>query len=271
MLKPLLKCRTGFLTQLVLVVMLGVGLSGCGGFFDKEEDPTRNWSAQQLYNTGKDSLEEGDFEKAIEFYQKLDTRFPFGPLAQQAQMETAYAYYRSNESASAVAAADRFIKLNPRHPNVDYAYYIKGLARFDQGRGFIDKLSPLDPSQRDPGSALESFQDFSELVTRFPNSRYAKDARSRMLFLRNNLAKHEMHVANYYMRRGAYVAAANRAKYVIENYDQAPSIPEALVLMAKAYKVLGLNELSSDAVRVLKLNHPQHPGITEVEALTLTN
>jgi outer membrane protein assembly factor BamD len=174
-------------------------------------------------------------------------------------------------NAGKAALDDGVIKLNPRHPNVDYAYYVKGLARFDQGRGFLDRISPLDPSQRDPGRALESFEDFSVLVNRFPNSRYAKDARKRMLYLRNNLAKHELHVANYYMRRGAYVAAANRAKYVVENYDRAPSVPRALVVMSKAYKVLGLTDLSDDVVRVLRLNYPEHPGVKEIEALTITD
>lgn len=258
------------LLRIGLLTLICVALAGCG-LFGKEFDPTEGWNAQRLYNAGKVALDDGDYAKAVEFYQKLETRYPFGPFAQQAQLESAYAYYKQSEPASAIAAADRFIKLNPQHPHVDYAYYVKGLTQFNQGRGLIDRLAPIDPSQRDPGSALESFEDFAELVRRFPNSRYAKDAQSRMLFLRNNLAKHELHVANYYLRRGAYVAAANRAKYVVENYDRAPAVPEALVLMAKAYRVLGLDELSADAVRVLRLNYPKHPGIAEVETLELTN
>ncbi|MEM7408531.1 MAG: outer membrane protein assembly factor BamD [Pseudomonadota bacterium] len=254
--------------RLALAALALVYLSGCG-LFGKEEDPTRNWSEQRLYQAGKSALEGGDYEKAIDFYQKLETRYPFGPFAQQAQLESSFAYYKTSEPASAVAAADRFIKLNPQHPNVDYAYYMKGLAQFDQGRGFIDRISPMDPSQRDPGSALASFEDFQELVQRYPNSRYAKDARQRMLYLRNNLARYELHVANYYMRRGAFVAAANRAKYVIENYDEAPAVPEALAVMAKAYKVMGLNDLSAVALRVLILNFPDDPRIAEVESLQL--
>jgi outer membrane protein assembly factor BamD len=252
----------------LLVGVIVVSVSACG-LFDKEEDVTRNWSAQRLYSTGKTEFEGGNWPTAIEFYEKLETRYPFNPFTMQAQLETAYAYYKVSEPASSVAAADRFIKLYPQHPSVDYAYYIKGLAQFDQGRGFLDRLSQLDPSQRDPGAALESFEDFSELVRRFPNSRYAKDARTRMLFLRNNLAKHEVHVANYYMRRNAFVAAANRAKYVIENYDRSPAVPEALVIMAKAYRILGLENLSEDAVRVLELNYPDHPGLQEVDTLNL--
>jgi outer membrane protein assembly factor BamD len=254
--------------RLGIVVLGCVAMAGCG-LFGKEFDPTEGWNAQRLYNAGKVALDDGDYSKATEFYQKLETRYPFGPFAQQAQLESVYAYYKMSEPASAIAAADRFIKLNPQHPHADYAYYLKGLTQFDQGRGLIDKVAPIDPSQRDPGSALESFEDFAELVRRFPNSRYTKDAQRRMLFLRNNLARHEMHVANYYLRRGAYVAAANRAKYVVENYDRAPAVPDALVLMAKTYRVLGLDELSADAVRVLKLNHPEHPGISEVQKLQL--
>ena len=271
MLKTELSWHGFAIARLAMITTLALSLSGCASFLDEEKDPILDWPAQRLYNAGKAALDDGDYEKAVEFYQKLDTRFPFGPLAQQAQMETAYAHYKNNEPASAVAAADRFLKLNPRHSNVDYAYYVKGLARFDQGRGFLDRISPLDPSQRDPGKALESFEDFSALVNRFPKSRYAKDARNRMLYLRNNLAKHELHVANYYMRRGAYVAAANRAKYVIENYDRAPSVPRALVVMAKAYKVLGLTDLSDDAVRVLRLNYPEHHGVKEIEELKITD
>ena len=258
--------RSGLRIGLVLLGCLA--MAGCG-LFGKEYDPTENWNAQRLYNAGKLALDDGDYSKAVEFYQKLETRYPFGPFGQQAQLESVYAYYKLSEPASAIAAADRFIKLNPQHPNVDYAYYLKGLTQFDQGRGLVDRLAPIDPSQRDAGSALESFEDFAELARRFPNSRYTKDAQSRMLYLRNNLAKHEMHVANYYMRRGAYVAAANRAKYVVENYDRAPAVPDALVLMAKAYRVLELDELSADAVRVLKLNYPEHAGISEVQKLEL--
>ena len=256
------------LRAVAVLFLIVTTLSACG-LFGKDDDVTRNWSAQRLYSAGKTALNDGDWKTAVEFYEKLETRYPFNPFSRQAQVETAYAFYKLSEPASAVAAAARFIKLNPQHPNVDYAYYIRGLAQFDQGRGFLDRLSSLDASQRDPGAAMQSFEDFSELVRRFPNSRYSKDARNRMLFLRNNLAKHEVHVANYYMRRKAFVAAANRAKYVIENYDTSPAVPDALVIMAKAYRILGLSDLSGDAVRVLKLNYPEHPGLQEVESLKI--
>lgn len=256
--------------RLAALLVMVLTLGGCG-FFGEEPDPTLGWSAQRLYNAGKTSLDNGSYEAALEYYQKLETRFPFGAYSTQAQLEAAYAYYKKSEPASSVAAADRFIRLHPQHPNVDYAYYMKGLAQFDQGRGFVDNLLPMDPSQRDPGLALQSFEAFSELVRRYPDSRYVKDASQRMLYLRNNLAQHEIHVANYYMRRGAFVAAANRAKYVVENYDTSPAVPDALVIMAQAYRVLEMKDLSADALRVLKLNYPEHPGIAQVETLKLTN
>lgn len=250
---------TGFVLALTLV-------AGCASW-GKEQDKTRDWSAERLYEEAKLNMENGDYETAIDYYQKLESRFPFGRLAQQAQLDIAYAYYKYDEPASAIAATDRFIKLHPRHPNVDYAYYLKGLVHFTQGRSFFDRFFPRDMSLRDPGAARESFEAFSELVRRFPNSRYAEDASQRMVYLKNMLAQHEIHIANYYMRRGAYVAAANRARYVVENFQRTPVIPEALTVMAKAYTVMGLDELAADSVRVLRLNYPNYEGLSEIEAM----
>lgn len=249
--------------HLLLVALL---LTGCG-FFGEKEDKTRNWTAVRLYNEAKSQMENGNFETAIDYYEKLESRFPFGVYSQQAQLDVAYAYYKYDEPASAIAAADRFIKLHPRHPNVDYAYYLKGLVHFSEGKGLLDRFLPRDRSRRDPGAARQAFDAFSELVRRFPDSKYAEDAAQRMVFLKNTLAQHEVYVANYYMRRGAYVAAANRARYVVENYQRTPAVPDALLVMAKAYKVMGLNDLATDAMRVLKHNYPDHEGITEVENL----
>jgi outer membrane protein assembly factor BamD len=242
-------------------------VSGCA-YWGKEEDKTRDWSAQRLYQEAKLNMDNGDYETAIDFYQKLESRFPFGTSAQQAQLDIAYAYYKFDEPASAIAAADRFIKLHPRHPNVDYAYYLKGLVHFTQGKSFFDRFFPRDMSLRDPGAATEAFEAFSELVRRFPNSKYAKDASQRMVYLKNMLAQHEIHVANYYMRRGAYVAAANRARYVVENFQRTPAVPEALAVMAKAYTVMGLDQLAADSVRVLRLNYPNYDGLAEINALS---
>ncbi len=256
------------LERAVVSVLATVLLSGCGLFAEKP-DPTANWSAQRLYSAAKLSLNEGDYELAIDYYSKLESRYPFGPLAQQGLLELAYVYYKYQEPESAIATADRFIRLYPTHPGVDYAYYLKGLTNFNRGRGFWDRFVRKKASYRDPGSSTQAFRDFAELTRRFPDSRYAEDARRRMVYLKNTLAEYEINVANYYMRRGAYLAAVNRAQHVVENYPGTPAVPDALVIMAKGYKVMGLEELSSDSLRVLKLNYPENPGITEVEQLVL--
>ena len=249
--------------MLALVFALVTGCSWIG----EEQDLTKDWSAVRLYTAAKERLENKDYEQAIDYYEKLESRYPFGPHSQQAQLDLTYAYYKSDDPASAIAAADRFIKLHPRHPNVDYAYYIKGLANYVKTGGFVSRLVSKDYSKRDTGAAVEAFRDFNELTRRFPNSKYAQDAAQRMLYLKNTLAMHEVHVANYYLGRGAYVAAANRARYVVENYQRTPAMPDALVILAKSYKVMQLPELSEDAVRVLELNYPGHPGIQEVAEL----
>ena len=248
---------------LLLLALLGAS-SGCSLIPD-QIDQTENWSASKFYSEAKKSLSEGDYEEAIQYYETLESRFPFGKYAQQAQVEIAYAYYKYDEPASAIAAADRFIKLHPRHPHVDYLYYLKGLVNFNAGKDLISKYIPQDPTQRDPGAARASFDDFSILVRKYPNSKYSADSRQRMLFLRNNLSEYEIHVANYYMSRDAYIAAANRAKYVVENYQKTTAIPKALSIMAKAYKLMGLQDLSDDALRVLKLNFPDHPELAVIE------
>ena len=260
--------RISLLTALLLSVV-----SGCG-ILKEKSDPTKTWSAQRLYDSAKTSLNAGDYETAIDHYEKLESRFPFGTFAQQAQLELAYAYYKYEEPASSLAAADRFIKLYPSHPSIDYAHYLKGLVNFNRGKGLvssiIERYIPSDDSQRDTSALREAFEDFGEVVEHHPNSQYAKDAERRMIYLRNTLAQHEVHVANYYIKREAYVAAANRAKFVVENYQRTPQVAEALAIMAKCYKILALDDLSEDALRVLKLNFPTHPGIAEVEGLVLT-
>ncbi|NIR30737.1 MAG: outer membrane protein assembly factor BamD [Gammaproteobacteria bacterium] len=249
--------------RFLLLLPLLAGVSACG-IFTNNEDPTAEWSAKRLYDEARGALDTGNYQSAIEYYEKLDSRYPFGPYAQQGHMEIVYAYYKGDEPASAIAAADRFIKLHPRHPHVDYVYYIKGLTNFNQGKGVLQGILPTDDSQRDPGAARQAFEDFSELVQRFPDSEYTADAAQRMVYLRNNLAKYELHVASYYMRRKAYVAAANRARYVIENYQRTPSVSDALVLMANAYREMELYDLAADALRVLELNYPEHSAIPEL-------
>lgn len=236
--------------SLMLVVLL---LSGCG-LLPEEDDRTRDWSAQRLYQEAQDAMSVADYELAADYYSKLEARYPFGEYAMQAQINIAYAYYRDGNAEAALAAADRFIRLYPNHSATAYAYYLKGLVNFNRDLGFLVRYAPIDSSQRDAGAALESFADFAELVRKFPDTEYAQDAVERMLFLRNNLARYELHVADYYMDRGAYVSAVNRAQYVIDNYPRTPTVKPALELMAGAYDQLGMPELAADARRVLALN-----------------
>lgn len=223
------------------------------------DDPTSGLNAKQIYEKASAQLKDGDYETAIKFYERLEARFPYGQYAERAQMEIAYAYYKDNEQESAILAANRFIKLHPNHPNVDYMYYMRGLASYDLTKSFLDNLFNVDPTERDPKAARRSFEYFAELIKKFPKSRYAKDAVKRMIAIRNGLAKYEVHVANYYLSRGAYLAAANRSKYVVENYQRTPAVADALAIMVQAYTKLGMKDLAADARRVLELNYPNHP------------
>ncbi len=244
------------------IISLLSGLIACASL---SEDQTAGWSAERLYQEAREALDNGEYERAIENYTKLESRYPYGRYAQQSQLETIYAHYKAGESSSAVAAADRFIKFHPRHASVDYAYYLRGLATFSQSKSFLSRFVDMDPAERDPAGVRESFNYFKELVNRFPNSRYTPDAIKRMTQLRNTLAYHEVHAAAYYLKRGTYLAAANRAKYVLENYQKATAIPDALVIMVKAYRKMELNDLAADALRVLELNYPEHSGLAELK------
>jgi outer membrane protein assembly factor BamD len=235
------------------LLVLVLFLSGCG-IFGEDKDETVDWSAQRLYSEATEALDDGDYERAVELYEKLEARYPFGTYATQAQLNIAYAYYRYDEPESALAAVDRFLRLYPNHEATAYAQYLRGLINFNRGLSFMDRLIPTDKSQRDPGAALDSFNDFGEVVRRFPDTNYAEDARRRMLHLRNNLARYEIHVANYYMKRGAYIAAANRANYVVENFQRTPAVKDALEIMIAAYAELEMPDLAADAQRVLALN-----------------
>jgi len=244
------------------VALFALLLAACS-FVDKH-DPKSGWSAEKLYRDAKDALDGGQYDLAIKRYETLEARFPYGRYSQQGQLEIAYAYYKQNEQASAVAATERFVKLHPHHPNVDYAHYLKGLAYFNEDLGLLGRVARQDRTERDPKSAQESFDAFKELVQRFPDSRYAPDALARMKYLVNALASHEVHVARYYMKRGAYVAAANRAQYALKNYPQAPAQQEALLIMIQAYDVLGMPELRNDAERILRRNFPDSAQLKDM-------
>ena len=232
-------------------------LTGCASSGDIDDD-TYGMPVAQLYQEAKNLLTKGDYATAIQYYEKLESRFPYGTYAERARIEVSYAYYKDSQPETAIIAADRFIKLHPNHQHVDYAYYLRGLASFDNSISFMDKLFDQEPSERDPKSVRKAFKYFAELIQRFPKSRYLADSIKRMKELRENLARYEVHVANYYQRRGAHLAAANRAKYIVENYQGSKSIPDALALMTHSYRKLGMHDLASDALRVLELNHPDH-------------
>ncbi|GAB4177426.1 MAG: outer membrane protein assembly factor BamD [Rhodocyclaceae bacterium] len=233
-------------------------LGGCG-VFGEPKDETAGWSAQKLYTEAKSLMAEGSYEKAVKLFETLEARYPFGRYAQQAQLEIAYSYYRNNDRASAVAACDRFIKLHPNHPNVDYAYYLKGLALFHDDAGLLGFLAPQDPSERDSKAARESFEVLRELVVRFPSSRYARDAQARAGYLVNAMASYEVAVANYYLRRGAHVAAVNRAQAAVKQFPEAPATEKALFILVKSYDAMGLDDLRDDAERVMRRNFPNSP------------
>jgi len=238
-----------------LAVILALLLCACG-LLPEVKDETSGWSADKLYAEAKDEIARAGYTNAIKYLEKLEARYPYGRYAQQAQIELAYVYYKDGDQASAIAACDRFIKLHPNHANVDYVYYLKGLVNFNEDLGLMGKLSRQDLTERDPKAARESFDAFRELVTRYPESKYRPDGIARMKYLVNALASHEVHVARYYMKRGAYVAAANRAQYALLNYAQAPAVEEALFVMVKAYDALGLTDLRDDADRVMHKNFP---------------
>ncbi len=239
-----------------LAVLFVLLLAGCG-ILPEQKDETADWSADKLYSEAHDAMGEGSYDKAVKLYEKLESRFPYGRYAQQAQIDIAYAYYKQDETASAISACDRFIKLHPNHPHVDYMHYLKGLANFNGDLGLLGNVSMQDQSERDPKAARESFDAFKELVTRFPESKYAADGAARMKYLVNAMASHEVHVAKYYLRRGAYVAALNRAQTALREYPDAPAGEEALFVMVKAYDSLAMDQLRDDAERVMRKNFPK--------------
>ncbi len=247
-----------------LFAILIIGLSGCASI---ESDLPEKWAVERLYNEGVDALQHEDYNFAIEYFEMMESRFPFEPLTQQAMMMNAFAYYKASDPESAIATADRFIKLYPTHPEVDYAYYVRGLAHFHSRDSFMDDLFDVDPAKRDPESVQRSFNYFAELVNRFPDSQYVDDARQRMQFLRNSLARYEVHVARYYLKRGAYIAAVNRSKEVLEKFNGTPATADALTAMIEAYLNLKHYDLAEDALSVLKHNYPKHPEITKFRQL----
>jgi outer membrane protein assembly factor BamD len=265
------------LIKFLFICCLGWSLQGCEtlkNFTSTDadtEDEYVDWNSEKFRREAKTAVEAGNYEKAIKLYEALESRYPFGDESAQTQLDIAYAYYKNNDPDSAIAAVERFIKTNPRSPSVDYAYYLKGLVNYNRGIGFIDRFLPTDISQRDPGSARDAYENFADLIRRFPESKYVPDARQRMIALKNNLAMHEVHVARFCMKRKAYIAAANRASNVIEKYQRTPAVPYALQIMQEAYTKLDLPELAKDVAKVYEQNYPNGPPVPEHKNSTVSH
>ena len=247
-----LSVTAGLLGALALV-------AGCSSTPD---DKTATWSPNRIYAEAKDELNSGAYDKAIPLFEKLEGRAAGTPLAQQAQLEKAYAHFKAGEQAQAQATLDRFIKLHPSSPAIDYALYLKGIVNFNDNLGILSFVSRQDLSERDQKAAKESFEAFKELAARFPDSRYTPDARARMTYIVNSLAQYEVHVARYYHSRGAYVAAINRAQSALTEYQDVPALEEALFILQRSYDALGMQQLAGDTRRVLEKNYPQSGFLT---------
>ena len=228
-------------------------LAGCDSI---GRDETSQWTPEKLYAEAKDEAASGNYEKAVKLYERLEGRAAGSMLAQQAQIERAYYLWKSGEKAQALSTLERFIKLHPTSPALDYALYLQGLINFNDNLGLLGSLASQDLSERDQQAARDAYQSFRQLVEQFPQSGYAEDARTRMSYIVNTLAAYEVHVARYYLRRGAYVAAANRAQQAVQEFQRSPSTEEALIILSQSYDRLGLTELRDDADRVLRTNFP---------------
>jgi len=250
------------LMLLILSLSLTTGCSWLGwGDEEQTEEDSAGLTEKDFYERIQTSLNASNWTVAISNLQLLESQFPFGKYAEQGQLELIYAQYKSGDYESSIASADRFIRLHPQHPNVDYAFYVKGLSEISQTGGFFDSFLPTDSSMRDIGEARGAFTTLTELLSRFPESPYAADARKRLVSLRNRLARAEIHVANYYFTRGAYLASANRGRFVVENFQQSPAVPDGLAVMAQAYYLLEMKELADNSVEVLVANYPEHPSL----------
>ncbi|MCK4843155.1 MAG: outer membrane protein assembly factor BamD [Methylococcales bacterium] len=249
-----------FLQKILFISFLTIALQGCEALknfkFGDDEIEYPDWDAKKFHDEAKKAMKSESYKKAIKLYETLEIRYPFGDYAAQAQLNIAYSYYKNDEPDAALAAADRFIKLHPRNTSVDYAYYLKGLINFNRSISFIDRYLPTDASQRNPSNIKQALENFTELTRRFPQSKYVPDAKQRILALRNNLAMYEIHVARFYLKRRAYIAAANRGSYVIKEYQRTPAVPYALQVMLEAYTKLGLDDLRHDTERIYELNFP---------------
>lgn len=245
-----------------LVVGAMISLTGCSSSDNEEQVVLANMGAQQLYEKAKTSMEAGNFSNAAATLSALDTRYPFGPLSHQVQLDLIYSYYKSGKTEETLATVDRFIRLNPNHSDIDYAFYMRGLTNMESDSNLFQELMNIDRADRDPAKSREAFNDFRRLIQQYPNSKYAVDARKRMLHIKERLARYEIAIARFYMRREAFVAAANRGRYVIEHFPDSTQVQQALEIMVSSYEQLGLEELKQNAMKTLKLNYPDSEFIS---------
>ncbi|WP_448569073.1 outer membrane protein assembly factor BamD [Thalassotalea ganghwensis] len=243
--------RTLFLTAVIL-------LAGCSSSEKAEVDEVPNKSAQALFSDAREALDNGLYQKAIQVLSAIDSRFPYGPISHQVQLDLIYAYYKSGDSAQGIALTDRFLRLNPTHVNVDYVYYMRALINLETEANLFQDLAGIDRSDRDATAAREAFNDFKTIITQYPESKYAADARKRMMEIKSRLAKYELKVAKFYMKRDAYASAANRGRYIIENFSRSAEVEQALEIMIEAYEKMGLTDLRNNAMQVLAANYPSN-------------
>lgn len=254
----------------ILISLLGLclltSLIGCSS---SDETPTPRLSEQEYYEAAQRAMDGSNYLIAIEQLEQLESRYPFGRYTKQAQLDLIYSYYKSLEYETAAVHAERFIRLNPGHPNIDYAYYLRGLALYSVDRGILARFLPTSPSERDISPISSAYEAFKQLIDKYPKSRYAQDARQRLIYLRNVLAEHELIVARYYIKRRAYLAAVNRAKYVVENLQGSPAVADGLAIMVEAYRYMSLDDLADSAEKNLAHNFPSYHGLNDQGSLKL--
>ena len=241
----------------VITMVIALSLTACSSVEDDQRKLIENQGANALYKQAKQSMEVGNFAAAAQLLSSIDSKFPFGPLSHQVQLDLIYAYYKSGDIDQTLATIDRFVRLNPNHNDVEYAIYMRGITNMEQDSNLFQEMFGVDRSDRDPSKSKEAFEDFRRLIEKHPDSKYAADAKQRMLHIKNRLAKYEIEVARFYMRRGAWVAAANRGRYVLEYFSDTEQVQPALEIMVSSYNELGLDELKNNAVKTLRLNYPQ--------------
>lgn len=247
---------------ILLSLLSGLMLSACSSSPDEDEIVIANKGAESLYEDAKRAMELGNYSNASQILSALDSRYPFGPLSNQVQFDLIYAHFKSGKNDEALATIDRFTRLNPNHSDVDYAYYMRGLINMEYNKNFFQDFLNIDRADRDASKAREAFDDFNRLINKFPDSKYAADGRKRMIFIKNRLARYELAIARYYMKREAWVAAANRGQFVLEYFSDTEHVQEALEIMVECYSLLGLDELKENTIKTLKLNFPNSDWIT---------